>query len=128
MEINKVAKQFKDIEEVAKALGDGGPFNPEKEYETVGALVDDLVDLGKTDKVYAFHDDHMGLKDYLSDDFLRSPLDNLDADKYESEIEKVVDQANIIIHLSEKELSEEDIEEIREDKIYRGGTPDDVDI
>jgi hypothetical protein len=123
-----VAKKFKDIGEVAKALGDGGPFNPDKEYETVGALVDDLVDLGQTDKVYAFHDDHMGLKDDLSDDFLRSPLDDLDADKYESEIEMVIDQANIIIPLSNKELSEEDIEEIREDKISRGEDPDDIDI
>jgi hypothetical protein len=122
-----VTKEFKDLDEVAEALGDGGPFNPDTEYETIGDLVDDLVALGKTDKVYAFHDDHMGLKDDLSDDFLSSRLEGLDVDKYESEIKKVIDQADIIIPLSNEDLSEEDIEEIREDKISRGEDPDDID-
>lgn len=43
--------------------------------------------------------------------------------KFESEIEAVLEQANIIIPLFQRELSEEDIEEIKEDKISRGGRP-----
>jgi len=35
----------------------------------------------------------------------------------------VIDQANIIILLSNKDLSEEDIDDIKEDKISRGGKP-----
>ena len=45
--------------------------------------------------------------------------------EFEQDIEAVLDQANTIIPLSERELSEDDIEEIREDKISRGEEIDD---
>lgn len=117
-------KKFDDLEHVAQVLGDGGPFNPDTEYETVGELVDDLIDLGNTDEVYVRHDDHLGLKDELSPEFLNSPLSDVD-DKFEDQVEAVLEQANIIIPLSERELSEDDLEEIEEDKKYRGVDDDD---
>lgn len=118
-------KKFESLEEVAQALRDGGSFNPNAEYETVEALVDALVDLGNTDEVFARHDDHMGLKSNLPDDFLRSPLSDVEKPEFESAIEAVIDQADIIIPLSERQLSEEEIEEIREDKLHRGEEVDD---
>uniref|UniRef100_UPI004047DA3C hypothetical protein n=1 Tax=Rheinheimera sp. TaxID=1869214 RepID=UPI004047DA3C len=118
-------KKFESLEDVAQVLGDGGMFNPDTEYETVGEVVDALVDLGNTDQVFVRHDDHLGLKDELPDDFINSPLDEINKPEFESAIEAVLDQANIIIPLSNRELSEDDLEEIREDKLYRGDDPDD---
>jgi len=113
-------KKYQNLNDAAEAIGNGGPFNPDTEYETVGELVDALVDLGNTDKVFVRHDDHLGLKDDLSSEFLNSPLDDAENEKFESQLEEVLDQANIIIPLSERDLSEDDVEEIEEDKMYRG--------
>ncbi|MBE0471231.1 MAG: hypothetical protein IBX55_17185 [Methyloprofundus sp.] len=54
---------------------------------------------------------------------LADPLPPPPPCSHESEIEMVIDQANIIILLSNKDLSEEDIDDIKEDKISRGGKP-----
>lgn len=118
-------KKFESIGDVANILMDGGPFNPDADYETVEEVVDALVDLGNTDKVFVHHDDHLGLKSSLSEAFLKSQLGEIDKPEFESDIEAVLEQANAIIPLSERELSEDDIEEIREDKISRGEKLDD---
>jgi hypothetical protein len=118
-------KEFENLDDVAQVLGDGGSFDPDKEYETVRDVVEDLIDLGNTDKVYAYHDDHLGLMNDLSPEFLNTELIDLDNDKFEQEIEMVLEQANLIIPLSKKTLSEDDIEHIKEDILYRGGDPDD---
>lgn len=123
-----MSKEFEDLQGVAENIGDGGSFNPDTKYKTTGELVDALVDLGGTDKVHAFHDDYLGLKDRLSDDFLNLPLDTLDPNKFESEIEDVLEEANIIIPLANKELTDDDVEQIKDDMIYSGKDPDDMDI
>jgi len=114
-----------NLEQVAEILEDNGPFNPNQTFDTVEQLVDALVDLGNTDKVFVRHDDHLGLKSDLPSDFLATPLAEIDEEKFESEIKAVLDQANIIIPLSKRELSEYDMEEIREDKQSRGDDIDD---
>ena len=117
-------KKFENIEDAAQALGDGGPFSSDTEFETVGEFVDALVELGNTDKVFARHDDHLGLKDDLSSELLASPLSDVEEEKYEDQLENILDQANTIIQLSDRELSEDDEEEIEEDRMYRGDTDD----
>jgi hypothetical protein len=112
--------KFKDLKQVADILGDCGPFGPAQTYDTVEQVVDALVELGNTDKVYVRHDDHLGLKGDLYKEFLDTRLEQIDEDKFEDQIEKVLDQANIIIPLAKRELSEDDEEEIREDREYRG--------
>lgn len=112
--------KYENLAQVAEVLGDGGPFAPDQTFDTVEQVVDALVELGNTDKVYAFHDHHLGLKRDLPSAFLATSLTELDEDEFESEIEEVLDQANRIIQLSNRELSEENEEEIREDKQYRG--------
>ena len=118
-------EKFESLDDVAQVLGDGGPFSPDTEYETVEQLVDGLVSLGNTDKVFVNHDDHLGLKSGLSNEFLATPLSELDTEAFSEEIEQVLEQANIIIPLSGRELSEEDLDDIREDRLYRGEDPDD---
>ncbi|WP_273429735.1 hypothetical protein [Chitinibacter tainanensis] len=118
-------KAFDNIEDVAQALGDGGPFAPDIHFDTVEQVVDALIELGCTDKVFVYHDDHLGLKRNLSDKFLAAQLSDIENPEFQLDIESVLDQANIIIPFSERELSEYDIAEIREDKISRGETVDD---
>lgn len=113
-------KKFENLDDVAQFLGDGGPFNPDVEFNTVEGLVDALVDLGNTDKVYAFHDDHLGLMSALPSDFLRSSLSDADKPKFEAAKEAVLEQANIIIPLYKKESSEDDLDVIEEDRMSRG--------
>lgn len=91
---------------------------------TVGELVDAVVELGNTSKVFTFHDDHLGLKSNLSDDFLKTKLSDLEDDSFSPEVEEVLEQANRIIKLDSRELSEEDEEEIREEEEYWGSSRD----
>ncbi|KRW52579.1 hypothetical protein AO724_06490 [Aeromonas allosaccharophila] len=118
-------KNFEDLDDVAQFLGDNGPFNPDVEFDTVEELVDALVSIGNTDKVYAFHDEHLGLKDDLPRAFLNSSLSDIDDIKFEVAIEAVLEQANTIIPLSTRLLSEDDLEAIEEDRISRGLDSDD---
>lgn len=118
-------KKLESLKAVALALGDGGPFGPDTYFETVEQVVDALVELGNADQVYVYHDEHLGLKDNLSEKFLASRLSNIVYDDFEQDIETVLGQANKIIPLSERELSEDDLEDIRYDKISRGEVVDD---
>lgn len=112
--------KFENLEQLAEFLGDGGPFNPDESFENVGQVVDSLVNLGNTEEVFARHDDHLGLKMKLSAELLASPLDGIDEGKFQSEIEEILDQANIIGPLWDREQTEEDLAEIEEDKQSRG--------
>ncbi|MFP1983361.1 hypothetical protein ACLEE6_03105 [Lonsdalea quercina] len=114
-----------NLEQVAEIIGNGGPFSPNSTFKNVEQLIDALVDLGNTDKVFVRHDGHLGLKDSLPNEFLRTPLANVDEEKFESEIKEVLEQANKIISLSKRDLSDDDLEEIREDKQSRGEDIDD---
>lgn len=118
-------KEFSNLEEIAIKLGDCGPYNPDIEFDTVEELVNALVDLGNTDQVYVRHDDHLGLKLNLSDELLSSHITDANKKKFESEVEAILEQANIIIPLSERDLSDEDYEEIQDDRLYRGKGLDD---
>lgn len=117
-------RAYQSIDEVALELGDGGPFCPDKTFETIEDIVDTLIEAGNTDKVFAYHDDHLSLKENLSTDFLESSLHDIEKPEFEAQIERVLEEANIIIHLSKRDLSDEDMEEIEEDKLSRGGNPD----
>ncbi|MCW1833554.1 hypothetical protein [Pantoea ananatis] len=112
--------KYKNLQEVADYLGNGGPFNPNEHYRNVGEMIDAMVFLGNTEQVYVHHDDHVVLKDGLSQNLIDSPIDDIDEEKYANEIEEILWQANKIIALSERELTEDDEEEIKEDKLTRG--------
>jgi hypothetical protein len=108
-------EKIETFNELVHRLSDN-PF----QFRTVGVVVDFLVDLGNTDKVYVRHDDHLGLKIDLSSTFLRTPIAEADSPKFEEEVDLVLKQANIIIPLSERTLNEDDLEEIAEDRAQLG--------
>jgi hypothetical protein len=103
---------------VAELMGDVGPWNADK--ETVIEIVEDLVGLANTDKVFAFHDDQLGLKSSFPNDLLNLRLADLDDTQYVSEIEVVISDAKIILELNETELTSVLKDDIAEDLAYRG--------
>lgn len=113
-------EKLKTLGEVARALGKCELPNPDHIFGTVANLVDSLIDLGSADKVFVRHDDHLGLKENLSGAFLDEPLEDMDEQRFEEEIQLVLEQANIIIPLSERSLSDDEMEDIDEDRAYRG--------
>lgn len=117
--------KIETLDEVAEKLGDGGPYNPDTVFKTVEEVVDALVVTGNIPKVFAFHDEHLGLKNSLSEELLETPLDEVDEDKFEEEIKDILENANRIIPLAKREPSEEDEEDIREDRQSRGEDADD---
>ncbi|HFC2778760.1 TPA: hypothetical protein WN693_001082 [Neisseria gonorrhoeae] len=111
-----IEHQFSNLSDVGKKL--------ELENPTVENVVDILVDIGHDDRVYTFHDDFLGLKSGLPQDLLSKHIDELEegdfADRYSDEIDKILDNANIIFYHLERELSEDDLEEIREERERQG--------
>lgn len=66
-------KKFESMEN-AGLLKEGGPLNPDTNYETVEEVVDDLVSPGNTDKVLYQHENHFGLRIDSSESCLKSPF------------------------------------------------------
>ena len=116
---------IKTLNKLAKLLGDGGPFNPDETFEKVNDLVDALIECGNTDKVFVNHDDHLGLLGELPEEFLDSSLEELDESRFADEIQIVLGQANVIIPLLERTPSDDDIDDINEDRAYRGANTSD---
>ena len=128
-------KRFESIEEVAQILEVGDLFIPNVNFETVEEVVDVLMDLANSEEVVARRGDLQGLKATLSEEFLNARLIDIDQPKFVPDIEIVLEKANMVIPLSHRELSidevdemsaieinemsEDDIEIMREDNILR---------
>ena len=91
-------EKIESILDASEKLGDNGPMAPNTTYSTVREFVDDLIAYGNTDAVYPHHDDHLGLSEQLTEDFLNSSLNEVD-EKYPEQSELVLEQAEIIIPL-----------------------------
>ena len=103
-------KEFKDLNEIVNDFEDD-----DKDYKTVEDVVDELVERCSLDNVYPFHDDTLGLKENLSEEFLNTNLDDIDTDKFSEEIENIKEEAKIIQHYLNREVTEEIQEEIDEE-------------
>lgn len=101
---------------------------PDIEFETTKEVVDAIVELGHADKVHAFDDDYLGLESSLSPKFLKAPIGDTSEEAFELDLECLLEQAETTIGLTERVLSEEQVEDVKEDYISRGLDPDDVDI
>lgn len=113
-------KQFYELSDIARKL-------EELNDPTVGEIVDTLVGLGHEDRVYTFHDDFLGLESGLSPELLSKKVDDFDddtLDKFSDQIEDILYNANEIFYHLERDLNENDQEEIREER-ERLGLDDD---
>lgn len=110
-----------ELIEAAGKLGDGrGSFGMDQNYTTVGDFVDDLVDSGNQEEVFAYTDSHLGLKDGLSDEFLATPIDGVDISKYQGQIDDVIYECENILPRLGGEITEDMADDIAEDKMARG--------
>jgi hypothetical protein len=103
--------QFDNLSDVGDKLDLDNP--------TVENIVDILVDIGHSDRVYTFHDDFLGLKDDLPKELLSQNVYELDddtLDKYSDAVSEILDNANTIFYHLEREHSERDLEEIQEER------------
>ena len=89
--------KLKALEDLARALGQGGPFAPDQTYKTTEELVDALVDLGG--KVHAQHDDYLGLKSDLPEDFLGATIEVASGKAFVEPCQRVLEEAKIIFDL-----------------------------
>ncbi|MEY8252840.1 MAG: hypothetical protein RPR91_10670 [Colwellia sp.] len=112
------------LDEAACILGDGGDSGRDLEINTNSELVDALVELGNTDKVFEGHDEHLGLVAELSPEFLKADVSG-DSEEFKADTELVLEQFNAIYRLARRELTDELQESINEDKASRGEDIDD---
>ena len=120
---------FKNLEEVAEFLVEEGYLSVEGSSEsieelTVEEVVDGLLEVADQPKVLVKQDSHFGLKSDLPPELLKSSIENMDTEVYEDKIDKILEEANSIVLASQRHLSEEDKEEIREDQQSMGEEPD----
>ena len=55
-----------------------------KDYETFGEVVEEIISMGNTDKVYAFYDEHLGLEIDIGDDLMPMFIKDYFVDSCES--------------------------------------------
>jgi hypothetical protein len=112
-------RKMKKILDVAFALEEGGLQLPSAESFKVKDLVEMLRFAASSDKVIARHDDDHGL-DSLSKNFLEAPVEAAGSRRFSEELGRVMECANVVVPLFTRELSEDDLDEIEEDRCYRG--------
>ncbi|WDL34686.1 hypothetical protein JH255_02620 [Xanthomonas campestris pv. campestris] len=90
---------------MARVLGRRA-VRPGPDLQVGGGALDPPIKLGSTDEVHARHDDYLGLNSDLSEEFLKMHIDDANAQRFNEERERVREQANIIVPLSSRSLSE----------------------
>jgi capsule polysaccharide export protein KpsE/RkpR len=112
---------MKKLENISDVINDlNRDEDSPKEYNTVQEIVNEIVERGNSEHVYAFHDDHLGLESDLGSDFLNLKIVDINTDKNEEKIDMIVDQANTISNYYNREITEDIQDEIDEDKMTRG--------
>lgn len=114
--------EFKDLNEMNNYLNKDKDEDEILEEPTIGELADAYKHMGLQDHVYAFNDD-ANLIDDISDELKKKKISEVNADD-EDEVNDLLEIAGGIVKYNERELTEDDLEAIREDKMYRGEDPD----
>ncbi len=112
--VNIRFEDFNDAAQYLANIDDSFDIN----NTTNGKIIDHFINIGHKEEVYAFNDDVHQL-DSVSDEIRNSnPQDDLDLSS--NEVLNIIDVIEGIARYNERELSEEDLEEIEEDQKRRG--------
>jgi hypothetical protein len=111
--------RMKTILDVAFALEESGFQLPAAESFKVGHVVEMLKVVASSDQVVVLHDDDPELNE-LSTAFLEAQVDDAGNGRFFKERARVVQLAKTVLPLFNRVLSEEDIDEIEEDRSYLG--------
>ena len=103
--------QIETVSELCNLLSDY-----DGQYCYVHQLVEQLVSMGLTPKVYAMHDDFLGMPGDLSEAFKYSLVEYADSPIFEEDAACLLGEANIIIPLFSRQLTGYDYEMIAEDR------------
>ncbi|MCG3662550.1 hypothetical protein [Aliarcobacter butzleri] len=93
------------------------------EDPTIGDLINSFKPIGLSDHVYAVNDD-VFLLDNISDELKNKKISEV-SNEDEDELIDCLEIMSGIASDNERELTEDDMEEIEEDKMYRGEDIDD---
>ncbi|MFY4796821.1 hypothetical protein ACOTVS_09880 [Aliarcobacter butzleri] len=117
--------EFEDLNDVNNYI------NKDKEDEleiiaepTIGEIINAYQNIGFQDHVYAFNDSAHSL-DNISDELKNKKLSEVTEDD-EDEVNNIIEICESIAQDNERELTDDDLEEIRDDKMYRGENPDEI--
>lgn len=115
--------EFKDLGEMNDYLNKDKDEDEIINNPTIGELADAFKNIGLQDHVYAFNDDANFIAD-ISDDLRKKKISDV-TEEDEDEVTNLLETAAGIAKYNDRVLTEGDLEEIREDKMYRGEDPDD---
>ena len=91
-------KNFTDVIEKLVEIGEIDAYNAVNSVDDVANV---LIAMGNQEHVYAFHDEHLGMKGDMTSTLLETKVVDVTDDHYEN----LVDQANTIIGLSTRTIS-----------------------
>jgi len=121
-----MSEKKNELEEIAKYFLGNEEFEDNIEEATINEIVEGIREIGSDERVVAFYDDHFSLVYNLPSELMESTISEAaNDDNFEDEIDEIIDQANKVKYYLEKELTEDDIEDIKDDMIERGLDPDD---
>jgi len=109
---------MKNINQVIEKLNKD--LDSPKEYEIIADIVEKLQDIGSEDKVHAFYDEYISLDSNLGSKFMDKKITEINTEDDEDNIDKLLEVASNVIPLFQKESTEEDLENIEENKRMLG--------
>lgn len=96
--------QLTSLYDVDAMLKDRGPFDADFQHNKVGDLLDTMLHVAEAPEVFDRHDDHLGLKDDMSPEFLEMTLDEAEelseSHPLAEQRQQLLEQAQIIIPLA----------------------------
>ena len=115
---------FKDLNDIANYINKGKEDYEIDEDPIIEDLVNSFEHIGLLDHVYAFNDDVHCLRN-ISDELKKKKISEV-TEKDEEEIDELLEITSGISYYNDREITDDILEEIKEDKMYRGENIDDL--
>lgn len=119
-------EKIKNLSDLAQELDDRGVIAFD-DQTTIGDIARALYEIGLDRRVLAFQDENLGLETDLEEELKNVKLNEDIDDKYCDDVDHMIDVAKSSFKILDKDLTEDEKEDIREDMISRGEDPDDFD-
>lgn len=115
---------FESMDDAVQAIWACQDESERQEYTAIGHMVNDLFRIAQAPEVYARHDGHLGLPQRLSSAFLSAHPSQADNPEFEEDFVDFLEEVETVTALALQPLSQEQQEEIEEERKYMGDDPD----
>ena len=105
------SQQFNTVADLCNYLSDY-----DGEYRFVLQLVEKIIQMGLTPKVYSVHDDFLGMRTGLSNEFMNSSIEFADCPSFSEDAAYLLSEASIVIRLFNRTMTPYDFDVIDEDR------------